>query len=101
MIKTKKQLHIKIKLDQRRCNLKETWKIISNLLGKKRQQQNSAITLNGSLETNILRIAYHVNNYFSSVAKSFAKKSPKSVIFYTNYLTSSISSSIFLKPTSC
>ena len=71
MIKTKKQLHIKIKLDQQRCNLRETWKIINNLLGKKKQQQNSATRLNGSLETNNLRIANHINNYFSSVAESF------------------------------
>ena len=99
MIKTKKQLHIKIKLDQHRCNLRETWKIINDLLGKKKQQHNSAIRLNGSLETDNIRIANHFNNYFSSVADSLAKKSPKSSIPFTNYLTSSISSSIFLKPT--
>ena len=101
MIKTKKQLHIKIKLDQHRCNLRETWKIINDLLGKKKQQHNSAIRLNGSLERDNIRIANHFKNYFSSVADSLAKKSPKSSIPFTNYLTSSISSSIFLKPTSC
>ena len=101
MIKTKKQLHIKIKLNQHRCNLRETRKIINDLLGKKKQQHNSAIRLNGSLETDKIRIANHFNNYFSSVADSLAKKSPKSSIPFTNYLTSSISSSIFLKPTSC
>ena len=57
MIKTKKQLHIKIKLDRHRCNLRETWKFINNLLGKKKQQLNSVIRLNGSLETDNLRIA--------------------------------------------
>ena len=77
MIKTKKQLHRKIKLDQHRYNLRETWKIINNLLGKKKQQQNSAIRLSGSLETDNLRIANHVNNYFSSVAESLAKNVPK------------------------
>ena len=41
MMKTKQQLHIKIKLDQHRCSLRETSKIINNLLGKKKQQQNS------------------------------------------------------------
>ena len=101
MIKTKKQLHIKIKLDQHRCNLRETWKIINNLLGKKKQQHNSAIRLNGSVKTDIIRIANHFNNYFSSVADSLAKKSPKSSIPFTNYLMSFIASSIFLKPTSC
>ena len=35
------------------------------------------------------------------MADSFAKESPKSSIPFTNYLTSSISNSIFLKPTSC
>ena len=83
MIKTKKQLPIKIKLDQHRCNLKETWKIINDLLGKKKQQHNSAIRLNGSLETDNIRIANHFNNYFSSVADSFAKKnSQKLYSFY-------------------
>ena len=59
IIKTKKQLHIKIKLDQHRCNLRETWKIINDLLGKKKQQHNSVIRLNGSLETDNIRIANH------------------------------------------
>ena len=35
------------------------------------------------------------------MADSLAKKSPKNSIPFTNYLTSFISSSIFLKPTSC
>ena len=35
MIKTKQQLPKEIKLDQHRCNLRETWKVINNLLGKK------------------------------------------------------------------
>ena len=77
MIKIKKQLLIKIKLDQHRCNLRETWKIINSLPGKKKQQQNSAIRLNGSLETDNLRIVNHVNNFFSSVADSLAIKSPQ------------------------
>ena len=101
MLKTKKQLHLKIKLDQDRCNLGETWKIINNLLGKKKQQHNSVIGLNDLSETDNLRIANHLDNYFSSVAESLAKKSPKSFIPFTNYLTSSISSSIFRKPISC
>ena len=101
MIKTKKQSHIKIKSDQHRCNLRETWKIINNLLDKKKQQHNSGKKLNGSLKTNNIRIANHFNNYFSSVVISLAKKSPKSSIPFTLYLTSSILSSIFLKPTSC
>ena len=61
IIKTKKKLHTKIKLNQHRRNLKETWKIISNLLGKKKQQQNN-------------RIANHVNSYFFSVTESLVKK---------------------------
>ena len=84
MIKTtKKQLHIKIKLDQHGCNLRETWKIINDLLGKKKQQRNSAIRLNGSSETDNIRIANHLNNYFSLVADSLAKK--KSQKFYSFY----------------
>ena len=82
MIKTKKQLHIKIKQDQHRYNQRETWKIIQNLLDKKKQQQNSATTLNDSLETDNRRIANYINNYFSSVAESLVKKSQKFYPFF-------------------
>ena len=82
MIKTKKQLHIKVKLDQHRCILRETWKISNKLLGKKMQQRNTAISLNGSLETENLRIANHVNNYFFSVAKSLVKKNVLKVLSF-------------------
>ena len=75
--KTNKQNYNKIRNKYDRCNLSETWKIINDLLGKKKQQHNSAIRLNGSLETDNIRIANHLNNYFSSVADSLAKKSPK------------------------
>ena len=35
MIKTKKQLHTKLKLDQYRCNLRETWKSLTTCWVKK------------------------------------------------------------------
>ena len=47
MVKSKKQFHIKSLLELNKHNLRETWKIINKLLGKRKQEQTYSMTING------------------------------------------------------
>ena len=99
MIKMKKQNYIKSKLEENKYNLRETWRIINNLLGRKTQQQTNPMSINGTLVTDDVIVANHFNDYFSSVADNLVKTIPTSSSFFYNYLNKSVGNSIFLKPT--
>ena len=99
MIKMKKQNYINSKLEENKYNLRETWKIINNLLGRKTQQQTNPMSINGTLVTDDIIVANYFNDYFSSVPDNLVKKIPISSSHFYNYLSKSIGNSIFLKPT--
>ena len=99
MIKMKKQNYIKSKLEENKYNLRETSRIINNLLGRKTQQPTNPMSINGTLGTDDIIVANHFNDYFSSVADNLVKKIPISSPHFYNYLSKSVGNLIFLKPT--
>ena len=76
MVKTKKkQLYIKSSLEENKNNSRATWKVINQLIGKKKQNPTSSMMLNDTLIiSNKIAIANHSNNYFTSVAEKLVKK---------------------------
>ena len=68
MIQTGKQNYIKSKLDENKYILRETRRMINNLLRRKSQQQTYPMSINGTLVTYDIIVAHHFNDYFSSVA---------------------------------
>ena len=99
MKKTKKQNYIKLMLEQNRNNLRATWGIINQPIGKKKKNTTNSDIMNGALLTDERQIANEFDNYFSSIADNLVKKIPNSLTHFTNYLGNSFKNSIFLKPT--
>ena len=69
MIKTKKQSYIKSMFQESKNNSRATWKIINQLIGKKKQKSVPSLPC----ITNQLSIANHFNRYFTSVADNLVK----------------------------
>jgi len=60
-------------LIENKNNLKGTWRIINQLIDKKKQNHTFSISVNGSVITDKVSIASHFNSYFTSVADNLLK----------------------------
>jgi hypothetical protein len=61
-------------------NLKETWKILKNLIGRSNGDDRdiNSLKINGISTTDPTKIATEFNNYFTDIAHSLAKNIPNS-----------------------
>ena len=61
-------------------NLKETWKILKNLIGRSigDDRDINSLNIDGIRTTNPTKIATEFNNYFTDIAHSLAKNIPNS-----------------------
>jgi exonuclease III len=86
-------------LESHRSNLKETWKIIKNLLHYKGvSPTNLPLIVNGVLLDDPPTIANEFNNYFASIGPGMAANIPNSDQHYTAYLKTPNPNSMFTNP---
>ena len=88
-------------LEVNKNNIKETWKIINDLLNKKRVRRLSYPTefkSNGSTISDNKAIAEYFNNFFVNVGPTLAKNIPTCSNNFESFLSNRVDESIFLNP---
>ena len=81
--------------------MKETWKIINDLLNKQSSTRSSYPTKfikNGSIISGNMNIAEHFNSCFANIGATLSKKIPNSDRHVASFLGDRVTDSIFLKP---
>lgn len=86
-------------LEQHKSNLRETWKIIKELLHRQDSNHNVIpLVINGVTIDDPLMIANNFNNYFASIGPNMANNIPTANCHYSNYLKNSSLNSMFIPP---
>ena len=81
-------------------NMKETWKIINDLVNKKsstRLPYPTEFIKNGSIISGSMNIAEHFNSFFANIGPTPAKGIPKSDRHVESFLGDRVTGSIFFK----
>ena len=81
--------------------MKETWKIINDLLNKKSSTRSSYPTefmKNGGIISGNMNIAEHFNSFFTNIGPTLAEGIPKSDRHVESFLGDRVTDSIFLNP---
>ena len=81
--------------------MKETWKIINDLVNKKSSTRLSYPTefiKNGSIISGSMNIAEHFNSFFANIGPTLAKGIPKSDRHVESFLRDRVTGLIFLNP---
>ncbi len=101
-IRTAKRMYYDKMLKDNKNNIKETWKILNNLINRKSQKTklSSIFKLDGREISNPLEIGNHFCEYFSNIGPSLARTIPTSSIPARSYLSKAFLKSIFVKPVS-
>ena len=81
--------------------MKETWKIINDLLNKKSSTRSSYPTEcleNGAIISGNMNIAEHFNSGFANIGPTLAEGIPKSDRHVESFMGDRVTDSIFLNP---
>ena len=75
-IQQKKKLHYSSLFDKLKNNLKQTWKTLNKLLGRKESKitQCPSLIIDGKLCTDSNLLANYFNDYFSSIGEKLVNK---------------------------
>ena len=101
LLKISKRNHYDDKLENAKGNLKQTWKILNEIINKRktRSKMPSTFIHNNQEISDPFRIANRFCEYFTNVGPSLASKLHNSRIPYETYLSNNrVSETIFLKP---
>ena len=100
MVTQKKKEHMQSQFQKYQNNIRKTWQLMKNLLGKARNKFNStSINYNGVLINKPVEIANSFNDHFSTIANKLIDKLPSSPNKFTDYLPPPNSSSMFMSLT--
>ena len=101
-IQQKKKLHYSSLFDKLKNNLKQTWKTLNKLLGRKKSKitQCPSLIIDGKLCTDSNLLANYFNDYFSSIGEKLVNKLATPQKQFSEFLGSPICNSMFLNPTS-
>ena len=82
-------------------NLKETWKLINQVINKSKRKPSLPNTFNyrNKTLTDPSKIANHSCDYFTNVGPNLAKQIPSVDTPFNSFLTARISETIFIHPT--
>ena len=75
--KPKKLNNIQNFLKKHKQDIKGTWKVINNTLGRKKQSTRPDLKLSNQLSSDLVEISYHFNHRFASVASKLVEDLPK------------------------
>ena len=99
IIKEKKQTYYKSKFNIFKGDIKNTWRLINNLLGKQRKSECKKLKIDGKEIYEPQALANHFNNHFSTIASKLMDELPSSEAKYSEYLKPSSRSTMFVWPT--
>ena len=80
--------------------MKQTWKIVNNLLDKKKLDPCSTLKINNQLTSDAATIANHFNLHFAEVGTKLVNKLPPASHNFEEYLPLPTSNSLYFNPTS-
>ena len=99
IIRTSRKMHYSDKLNQVKSNIKATWEIIKDLMGKKPQQlPKENFTMNGNI-INPDDTVNTFNSYFVNLGPNLAKNFDRQNKDFAKFLPEPTPSSLFFNPT--
>ena len=100
-----KKLYICQKFEKAKGDSRQTWKIINEIRGKTKNKIKPSFIIDGTIVTERRVIANGFNNYFVSIATKLNNSdfglSVQALPNFTDYMTKSVDSSIFLSECTC
>ena len=98
-IQQKKQDFIKNRLEHNKNDIRSTWNIMNNLLGKNKTPECKLLSVNSKKIIDPQHIANIFNNHFSSIATKLTDSLPKYQNDFSEYLGPRLPESIYIWPT--
>lgn len=99
LLRTARANYFKSKLSENEGDVRKTWGIINDLMGKDSHSSVNSINFNGKILSNNKDIAEEFNKYFSNVANTLAQNIAPSPVPFTRYLPDPSPHSFFIQPT--
>ena len=98
-LKEKKKAHNSSVFKRHKNDLKQTWKIVNNLLGKKKLDPCSTLKINNQLTSDAATIGNHFNLHFAEVGNKLVNKLPPTSHNFQEYLPVPTLNSLYFNPT--
>ena len=99
IIKLSKRHYFNLKLEENKSNMKETWRILKEVIGVPNKSSiSSTFLINGETVTDTNKIVNCFNDFFVNIGKELASKLPRSNTDALNYIQSNHPQSLFLSP---
>ena len=98
-MKAAEKAHYHQLLHNSKNNLKQTWKVMKDLIGMpSKASASNSFSINGNIVTNKQEIADCFNEYFTNIGSELASKIPPSDTDPSSYLSGNYRESLFLSP---
>ena len=96
------KIYLDNKFEQAKGNLKETWKIIKDVINKKQTKFSPAdyFKLEDKIITNAEDISNEFNNFFVTIGPNLDAKIDPPQVNFKNFLSKSVQNSFYMEPTS-
>jgi hypothetical protein len=103
LIRNAKKTYYDNKFDRAKSNLKETWKLINEVINTKSKKSSlpSSFKSNGTVITVPLEIANGFCKYFTNIGSSLASRILPTNCVFRDFLGPNMSETIFLNSLSC
>ena len=98
-IKTKKKQYYQNLLLDCFNNSKKTWNVLNELLGRKKENDNYALEINGEKVENKQHVANEFNTYFANITSEIVSTLPVSNFSFDHFLRGNFVSTFFLNTT--
>ena len=100
MKRSTKSAYYKDILDINKSNIKKTWKILNEAIGRNYNKAKfpQSFTINNVNVTERLKFVQEFNNFYINIGKQTSQNVPKVKTKYTDYLNNPSMNSIFLEP---
>ena len=98
MRSAKKNYYV-LQLDKEKKNIKNTWKILNNVLNRNKSKSlNTEFNLNGQIINDPKQIPENFNNFFINIGPNQALKIPDTNTHDSTYLSDAIDNTMFFSP---
>ena len=100
LLRSERNKYYTSQFEFKKCNIKETWKVINNVLNKNKNHNNiSQIKSNNIIISDNSAIPNIFNDYFSNIGPNLAKTIPKTNKTFTDFLKNNNPNTMFFIPT--
>ena len=100
VIREAKKIYFTASFDKEKGNIKQTWKMINNVLNKrsKKPPGSDSFLVNGTTVDDPRHIAEHFNDFFTNIGPNLASKIPDSRLNPTDFIEGDYPNSLFITP---